>query len=51
VESITQILDVKNELSEVERVNDALRELWARCALPEDLEAPVTMCLEEVLRT
>lgn len=44
-----QILDVKNELSEVERVNDALRELWVRCALPQDFEVPVTMCLEEVL--
>jgi serine/threonine-protein kinase RsbW len=44
-----QILDVKNELSEVERANDALRELWVRCSLPEEFEVPVTVCLEEVL--
>src|SRR6202011_6079136 len=37
------------DLSEVERANQALRELWAQYALPEDLEVPVTMCLEEVL--
>lgn len=43
------ILHVKNELSEVERANDALRELWVRCALPEEFEVPVTICLEEVL--
>ena len=48
-ESIVQILDVKNEISEVERANDVLRELWVRCALPQDFEVPVTMCLEEVL--
>jgi serine/threonine-protein kinase RsbW len=48
-EAIIQILDVKNDLSEVGRANDALRELWARCALPEGFEGPVTLCLEEVL--
>jgi serine/threonine-protein kinase RsbW len=48
-EPIIQILDVKNDLSEVERANDVLRELWVRCALPENSEAPVTLCLEEVL--
>ena len=46
---ITETLNVSNGLSEVERANDVLRELWSRCALPEDLEVPVTMCLEEVL--
>src|SRR6266404_6180899 len=46
---VIQILDVKNELSVVERANNALRELWVRRGLPEDLEVPVTMCLEEVL--
>jgi RNA polymerase sigma factor (TIGR02999 family) len=46
---VFQTLDVKNQLSEVERVNHVLRDLWARHALPEDFEAPVTMCLEEVL--
>ena len=44
-----QILDIKNDLTEVERANNALREMWVRCALPEDFEVPVTMCLEEVL--
>jgi hypothetical protein len=29
-EPIIQILDFKNELSEVERANDAHRELWVR---------------------
>ncbi len=48
-EPYVQVLDIKNALSEVERANDALRELWVRCALPEDLEVPVVMCLEEVL--
>jgi serine/threonine-protein kinase RsbW len=48
-EPIIQILEVSNDLSEVERANDRLRELWVRCALPEDFEAPVTMCLEEIL--
>jgi serine/threonine-protein kinase RsbW len=48
-EPIIQTLDFKNELSEVERANDALRELWVRCALPEDLEVPVVICLEEIL--
>ena len=48
-EPITQTLEVQNEISEVERANDVLRDLWVRHALPEDLEAPVSMCLEEVL--
>ncbi|HVO97851.1 MAG TPA: ATP-binding protein [Bryobacteraceae bacterium] len=48
-EPMVQILDIRNELSEVERANIALRELWVRCALPEDFEVPVTICLEEVL--
>jgi two-component sensor histidine kinase len=48
-EPIVEVLDFQNALSEVERANDALRELWVRCALPEDLEAPVGMCLEEIL--
>lgn len=48
-ERIVEILEVRNDLSEVERANDALRELWVRCALPEHLEAPVALCLEEVL--
>lgn len=42
-------LEVKNQLSEVERANDVLRELWVICGLPEDFEVPVTICLEEVL--
>jgi serine/threonine-protein kinase RsbW len=48
-EPIVEVLEFQNALSEVERANDALRELWVRYALPEDLEAPVVMCLEEVL--
>jgi anti-sigma regulatory factor (Ser/Thr protein kinase) len=48
-ELIIQIPDVKNELPEVERVNDSIRELWARHALPEEFEAPVTICVEEIL--
>jgi serine/threonine-protein kinase RsbW len=42
-------LRVKNQLSEVERVNVELRALWSSYAFPEDFEVPVTMCLEEVL--
>lgn len=45
----TLTLEVKNELPEVKRATDALRDLWVRLALPEDLEVRVTMCLEEVL--
>jgi anti-sigma regulatory factor (Ser/Thr protein kinase) len=48
-EPIVQVLNFQNALSEVERANDALRELWVGCALPEDLEVPVVMCVEEVL--
>ena len=48
-EPTPQILDIKNDISEVERANDILRALWVQCALPEDFEVPVTMCLEEVL--
>jgi serine/threonine-protein kinase RsbW len=48
-EPIPQILDIKNDISEVERANDILRALWVERALPEDFEVPVTMCLEEVL--
>jgi len=48
-ERIIQSLAIKNELSEVERANDALRELWVRFELPEEFEVPVTVCLEEVL--
>jgi serine/threonine-protein kinase RsbW len=44
-----QTLDIRNDLAEVERVNTALRDLWVRCALPEDFEAPVAICLEEIL--
>lgn len=46
---MVEILDVKNDLSEVGRANDALRELWVRCTLPDEFEMPVTLCLEEVL--
>jgi serine/threonine-protein kinase RsbW len=48
-EPIVQTLDIRNDLSEVERANDILRALWVQYGLPEDLEVPVTMCLEEVL--
>jgi anti-sigma regulatory factor (Ser/Thr protein kinase) len=41
--------DIRNSLSEVERANEELRALWLRAGLPEDMEVPVTMCLEEVL--
>jgi serine/threonine-protein kinase RsbW len=40
---------VKNALAEVERANAELRDLWLRCALPEDVEVPVSICLEEAL--
>jgi len=46
---MVEVLEIKNELSEVGRANDALRELWVRCALPEEFEMPVTLCPEEVL--
>ena len=46
---MVRVLDVANDLSEVGRVNDALRELWVRGALPDEFEMPVTLCLEEVL--
>ena len=46
---ITLTLDIKNELPEVKRATDALRDLWVKQKLPEDLEVRVTMCLEEVL--
>jgi hypothetical protein len=48
-EPTVQILNFKSELSEVERANESLRELWVRCALPEDLEETVVICLEEIL--
>ncbi len=48
-EPIIQVLNVANDVSEVERANDVLRQLWIRWGLPEHLEAPVTLCLEEVL--
>ena len=41
-------LSGRGKLSEAD-VNEALRELWRRHALPEDFEMPVTLCLEEVL--
>lgn len=44
-----EILDVKTDLSEIDRANEALRELWVRWALPDEFEMPVTLCLEEVL--
>jgi serine/threonine-protein kinase RsbW len=46
---MTQVLTVKNDLREVERVNQILRDFWVRSALLEEFEAPVTMCLEEIL--
>lgn len=46
-ENIT--LDVKNEIAEVGRANDILRELWIERGLPEEHEPVVSMCLEEVL--
>lgn len=48
-ESTTRILQIKNNLSEVERANGVLRDLCASCALPADLELPVTLAVEEVL--
>ena len=45
----TEILQLRNDLSEVERACDVLRELWVRLELPEELEMPVTIALEEVL--
>ena len=44
-----EILDVRNQLSEVGRVNQVLRDLWASHGLPPDFEDPVTLCIEEVL--
>jgi serine/threonine-protein kinase RsbW len=46
---MNRVLAVRNDLSEVGRANEELRELWVQCALPQEMEAPVTMCLEEVL--
>ena len=43
------LLHVHNSLLEVERATAALREFWQERNLPEDLEVPVVMCLEEVL--
>ena len=48
-EPIIRTLDVKNELAEVERVNTLVRELWVQYALPAECEAPVAICIEEVL--
>jgi serine/threonine-protein kinase RsbW len=48
-EPITQILQVKTDLAEVERANDVLHDFWTRHQLPEDLEFPVALSLEEVL--
>jgi len=42
-------LRLKNELPEVKRATDALRESWVQHALPEDMEVGVTMCLEEIV--
>jgi serine/threonine-protein kinase RsbW len=44
-----RVLQIRNELSEVERANEELRALWQEQKLPGNYEVPVTMCLEEVL--
>lgn len=44
-----QILAIRNDLAEVERANLALHDLWLGYGLPEDFEAPVAICLEEIL--
>ena len=46
---IEQIFHARNDLLEVARVGDGVRALWAGLGLPEDLEMPVTLALEETL--
>ena len=44
-----KLFHVRNDLLEVARVGDEVRTLWAAQGLPEDLEMPVTLALEEAL--
>lgn len=46
---LEQVFSVRNDLLEVARVGDEIRALWAAHGLPEDLEMPVTLALEEAL--
>jgi serine/threonine-protein kinase RsbW len=46
---LTQTLQVKNDLSEVSRLNEALSNLWQERNLPPELEMPAVLALEEVL--
>ena len=46
---IEKLYRVHNDLAEVARVGDEVRGLWAEHGLPEDLEMPVTLALEEAL--
>ncbi len=48
-EPITEVLQFKTELAEVERANEILHGFWTEHHLPEDQEFPVALSLEEVL--
>jgi len=44
-----QVFRVRNDLAEVERLNNEMAGLWAREGLPADSEMDVTLALEEVV--
>ncbi|MEQ1886477.1 MAG: ATP-binding protein [Bryobacteraceae bacterium] len=45
----SQIVAVANDLAEVSRLNEMLSTLWQQKGLPEDLEMPAVLALEEIL--
>jgi anti-sigma regulatory factor (Ser/Thr protein kinase) len=49
VEPYTQAIEVGDDLSEVGRVQEELSGLWERRGLPAEVEATVSLALEEVL--
>ncbi|MEQ1948701.1 MAG: ATP-binding protein [Bryobacteraceae bacterium] len=49
LEASTQTISVANDLAEISRLNEMLSQLWQEKGLPEDLEMPVVLALEEVL--
>lgn len=48
-EPFTITLEVGDDLSEVGRVQEELESLWASRRLPEEVDNPVSLALEEVL--
>src|SRR5262249_8114123 len=49
MEPYQQIIPVRDDLTEVGRVQEELNELWTTRSLPPDIEPSVSLALEEVL--